>query len=224
MLILIAIATLFLFSSFRKPRSCQYLLREVEYGDTVNKLIIFPICGDSSLFIVRYMGTGSYWVERVYRNKQLHTVTRIDLVKPYALMKETGNTKYDVWETIYANDTVQIERTEALAKTVPIKVKRFWLRQFDDTIAFVITYYPNGLIQRYGLAKNGCEIYNGAEMDSLNSFLWTGEYSPNIVYDTVTKYEKHVGHYWVIKSHCHFKKGLWEKYNYDGKVIESKVY
>lgn len=214
MRILLLIVAVFMLASFKEPQSCEQFSRD---GDT-NYLVIFPLCGDSSLYIVRKFDRKNYIHETVFKNKKEHSWTSLYFE---SFGKKHSAEKISCDEFFYQDGDLTEVRSHVRPNYIVTR-KSFLI---DTDFSFEINYYPNGFIRNYNVQNSDCQRWNGAELDSMNTYIWRGRYDGIRRYDTTTIVDKITKKSTVIVKHIFSKKiGTWTKTDFSGKVLETIKY
>lgn len=197
-----ALLVALLLMSFKNPKSCERL--------QPNSITIFPVCGDSSLYIQRKFKPGKFIFEDVYQNRLRTFSTKIWL-SGKAMPDSVLYTEFTYWHGRLINTRSLQDLESALRK------KAF---RINDTLHFEINYHDNGSIMSYGFMNSFCWLY-GVDSDPGNKFFWKGPFQPpvsdTIKYPNATAYEPSI----TINTKCGDPTGMWRKLDVSGHIVDS---
>jgi hypothetical protein len=215
--LLFLILTLLLFADCGQKSKVPVSSKTFEPCETViekdNKTItfIYPVCGDTSLYIKRTNSSDEYKKEECFKNGKLISLTTF-----YNFSK--SELSYD--ESTYVNDSL-FEIREHLLTPYNVNQKSF---EVNDSIFFEIRYYANGNIARYSLTKRLCPFGRTVELDSLGIYKWIGNSSPTEKFDTIWEKGDTGDSTGIITKVCGLKTGKWTKFDRNNKPITSITY
>lgn len=208
MKIFITLFILLLVSSFTVRKPCEVIVHEGQSTITT----IYPICGDTTMYIRRsnyHNGSGK---EECFKNGQIYSLINFEC--------HAGSSELNYEEFTYINGSLY-ELKEYLLTAYNVMYKNF---RINDSTDFVLNYYKNGSIKRYGLIRGDCPFGRTVELDSLDDYRWIGERDPTERIDSVWQKESRTDSVLIQTVVCGLKKGKWTKYDNTNKAIDSVVY
>jgi hypothetical protein len=195
-----------LFASFKDGDPCESVVKK----DNETITTIYPICGDTSVYIRRTIHDGTYRKEECFKNGKLFSQTNFTIYPDNSL---------DFDEFSYVNDSLY-ELKEHNRATYSIDKRSIPIK---NSIYFDLYYFKNGNIKEYGLTEGNCRFGRTTELDSLGQYKWIGESDPTEKMDSVWLKSNSIDTM-IIYTECGLKKGTWIKYDNNKRAIDSVKY
>lgn len=194
--------------------SIQSQIKLISEGN-VFSMIIFPIAGDSSLYISREFDNKNYCIEKIYRKHKIVSQIRINY---FNSSKGKENHKFSYDEFYYENNEVVELRENYSCEIYKPSERTLFV---NDSLTYKLYYYKNGLLEYCGFERGSCYYGRGFDFDTLNKTYWTGLYSDRAKFDTIEKIINGEKTFVVSKTCLNDSIGTWYKYSCNNEIIDS---